>query len=587
MSTIKSDSTSHMNNEENISRMNYEQFHSLNMENNKNSLLKYNGKVNSSMSFKSGNSNIFYSPSSNTNINTEENRTKIIYKPNIEVVKKTKDVPISNFQNRTKIIEVPEVKFVNKYEYDAPEIIEKYKYVPKEVIKYNIIQKPVITKISTEKNIKNVQSHEKINYNGQNIIQDGNNYMNENNALYKESNCITQCCFPSQNEDMNEYIDYSLHEYTNSNNYNEHVHNLNDNYDNYDNVHNNNDNVYDNNDNVYDNYDNLHNNNDNVHNNNDNMYDNNSNIYNNNNNNNNNRNIYEMNGNVYNITDNSVPKLMEPFGPQIEVKKNEMIENVFVPKVEKIVEIEKKVNIPINLPVPYIVPKPKIINVDVPVFKFIDKYVPVPVNKKIIPKVTWSDKVYKVDCVIEKPYLVYHDIIKIVPTDSKIVVREYPKGINKINPSELYETDVLALWMRVNADLKEEKDKLMNKTDSLSNHTCECSECDTCEKCLSYDLNSAQDTSTIKSSTENCFDNLPIHPGHPLEMVHLQNKWLKQNTNEMAKLYDETYLNAHKNAMHNLSRDIPCEAEIDIKQIAQIKKTMEKREFDYAQDDVN
>ncbi|CRG96469.1 inner membrane complex protein 1b, putative [Plasmodium gallinaceum] len=277
------------------------------------------------------------------------------------------------------------------------------------------------------------------------------------------------------------------------------------------------------------------------------------------------------------VDDNNIlPPLLTPFGPQVKLTENKTVENVFVPKVEKVVEIKKKIDIPINLPVPYIVPKPKIIDVDVPVFKFNDKYVPVPVRKRIIPKVTWSDKVYKVDCLVEKPYLVYHNIIKIVPTNSTIKVREYPKGITKINPEELYEVDNLALWMRVNADLKKEKDKL-KKCDNLSEHTCECSDCECNESFSNTELNlSQEDITTIKSSNENLFETLPLHPGHPLEMVHLQNKWIKQDTTKTQDIYDEKFMDAHRNAIFNLTTRIPREAEIEIKQISELQKNMQK-----------
>ncbi|KAI4838531.1 inner membrane complex protein 1b [Plasmodium brasilianum] len=274
-----------------------------------------------------------------------------------------------------------------------------------------------------------------------------------------------------------------------------------------------------------------------------------------------------------------LPPLMEPFGPQVYLGENKTFENIFIPKVEKVVEVKKKIDIPINLPIPYIVPKPKVIDVDVPVFKFNDTYVPVPVRQRIIPKVTWSDKVYKVDCLVEKPYLVYHNIIKVVPTDSKITIREYPKGINKINTEELYEADNLALWMRVNADLKHEKDKLKKTQDSLSDHTCECSDCDTYEQNSNSELNSSQDATTIKSSNENLLSTLPLHPGHPLEITHLQNKWIKQETTRIPELYEEKFLDANRNAVFNLSTQIPREAEIEAKQMFQMQKQMDKREL--------
>lgn len=277
---------------------------------------------------------------------------------------------------------------------------------------------------------------------------------------------------------------------------------------------------------------------------------------------------------------NTLPPILEPFGNQIQLKEQPTIEQTFVPKVENVVEIKKKIDIPIDFPVPYIVPKPNIIDVNVPVFKFNNKYVPVPIRKKIIPKIKWSDKKYVVDCVIEKPYLVYHDIIKIIPTDSKIVVKEYPKGICKINPGSLSEQDNLAIWMRVNADLKKqkEKEKLNNGEEIASNYSCVCSEEE--QELNSYsDINLSQECATTKSSNENIIETLPLHPGHPMAMVHLQNKWIKEDTTKTQDLYDKPYLQAHKNAVFNLGTNFPREAEIESSQIVAMQEQIAKAEF--------
>ncbi|SBS84002.1 inner membrane complex protein 1b, putative (IMC1b) [Plasmodium ovale curtisi] len=483
---------------------------------------------------------------------TSIKETQIRNKPNIEFVEKIKEVPSYVYQSKNRVIEIPEVTFVDKIQYD-PVVVEKLKYVPKEVTKYNIIEKPVIKNIVTEKKVDVLHVQEKISFKDQEIVEEVYHYVDKDNNTYvKDHGSSTKIKRSLVEGDMHRKFDYPAYQPARSSNTNgANVPNVG-NYGS--NICNNHDNamyemhandvcemhdsdVYDMQDNaVYDRHDNA----------------------------------------VYNMYDNDVfdnqcsralPPLLEPFGPQVNVEDNKTFENVFVPKVEKVVEVKKKIDIPINLPVPYIVPKPKIIDVDVPVFKFNDKYIPVPVRQKIIPKVTWSDKVYQVDCVIEKPYLVYHDIIKFVPCDSKIMVREYPRGITKINQDELYEVDNLALWMRVNADLKEEKDKLKKKNDNLSDHTCECSDCDSYEEVSNTELNSSQDVSTIKSSNENLSNTMPIHPGHPLEIIHLQNKWIKQDTTKTSELYSEQFLEAHKNAIFNLSTRLPREAEIDIKQI--------------------
>ncbi|SOS79456.1 inner membrane complex protein 1b, putative [Plasmodium sp. gorilla clade G1] len=426
------------------------------------------------------------------------------------------------FEYQNKIIQVPELKYVDKIVYD-PVIIEKVKYVPKEVIKYNIIKKPVIKNIITEKKVDVLQVKEKISFKEEEIVEDVYNYVDKDlNTKWNESQYDNEMY-----KDLTKKKNYIGQNHLLPNNINKMGH---------------------------------------------------------------------INDRTYKHINNNITNLLEPFGPQIDVEENKIIENVFVPNVEKVIEVNKKIDIPINLPVPYIVPKPKIIDVDVPVFKFNDKYVPVPVSKKIIPKITWTDKIYQVDCLIEKPYLVYHNIIKMVPTDSKITVREYPKGIKKINPEELYEVDNLALWMRVNADLKQEHDQMKNEkyeinkkkgkgeTEQLddnisSDHTCECSESyETYEKLSNEEFNSSNEETTIKSSNENILDTLPLHPGHPLEFIHLQNKWINQDTTNIPDMYDQKYLDAHRNAVFNLTTQMPREAEVEAKQLLYIQKKLQQEE---------
>ncbi|EUD67265.1 hypothetical protein C922_02415 [Plasmodium inui San Antonio 1] len=452
--------------------------------------------------------------------NCQTKETKLIDSVTPDFAGKAIDIQTRIPQNKTTMIEVPELRFIDKIEYD-PFVIEKLRYVPKQVTKYNIIEKPVIKNIVSEKKVDVLYVQEKISFKDQEIVEEVYHYVDKDNEriLPGQGNLSpSRAVLPLGGLTQGECDSSALCPYIDCDMKRNSIHHSNNGSDNKN----------------------------------------------------------SMGG----ASDGVLPRILEPFGPQVNITENKIFENVFVPKVEKVVEVKKKIDIPINLPVPYIVPKPKIVDVDIPVFKFNDKYVPVPVRQRIIPKVTWTDKVYKVDCVVEKPYLVYHDIVKIVPTDTKISVREYPKGITKINPEELYEVDNLALWMRVNADLKEEKDALKKTQDNCSDRTCECSNSDSFEECSSTsELNSSQDgPTTIKSSNENVLDTLPIHPGHPLELVHLQNKWLKQDTTRMMDLYQDNFFDAHRNAVFNLATRIPREAEIEVRQIPQLQRCMEKRE---------
>ncbi|SCO67516.1 inner membrane complex protein 1b, putative [Plasmodium vivax] len=455
-----------------------------------------------------------------TYANGQTKETKLIDSANHDFAGKAIDTQTYIPHNKTKVIEVPELRFIDKIEYD-PFVIEKLRYVPKQVTKYNIIEKPIIKNIVTERKVDVLYVQEKISFKDQEIVEEVYNYVDKDNQRILADQggpSHSRAVLPLGGTTRGECDSSASCPYINGDIIRNSMHHCN----------------------------------------------------------NHNDSRSSMGG----APDGVLPPLLEPFGPQVNVTENKIFENVFVPKVEKVVEVKKKIDIPINLPIPYIVPKPKIVDVDIPVFKFNDKYVPVPVRQRIIPKVTWTDRVYKVDCVVEKPYLVYHDIVKIVPTDTQISVREYPKGITKINPEELYEVDNLALWMRVNADLKEEKDALKKTQDNCSDRTCECSIADSFEECSSTsELNSSQDgATTIKSSNENVLDTLPIHPGHPLEMVHLQNKWMQQDTTRMMELYQDGFFDAHRNAVFNLATRIPREAEIEVRQISQLQRRMEKRE---------
>ncbi|KEG01131.1 inner membrane complex protein 1a, putative [Plasmodium vinckei vinckei] len=135
------------------------------------------------------------------------------------------------------------------------------------------------------------------------------------------------------------------------------------------------------------------------------------------------------------------------------------IEQVFKPKIVKNIEVQKHVPISVDVPIPYMVPKPIVVNVDVPVLKFRDTFVPVPVRRKIIPKIKWISDVYQVDCIKERPYLKIQDIIKPVPCDIEIKHKKFMERACAVNPNELPQDDVHAMWIRVNAHLAEQKKK--------------------------------------------------------------------------------------------------------------------------------
>ncbi|CDU19389.1 inner membrane complex protein 1d, putative [Plasmodium yoelii] len=101
------------------------------------------------------------------------------------------------------------------------------------------------------------------------------------------------------------------------------------------------------------------------------------------------------------------------------------IETLFIPKLEKNIEVVNCLKEHINVDYTYLVPKPVVIPVDVPILKFRDNYKVVPIRKKIIPRIKYTDEVIYVDCCIEKPYIVYDDIILPIPCDVPIEENKY------------------------------------------------------------------------------------------------------------------------------------------------------------------
>lgn len=101
------------------------------------------------------------------------------------------------------------------------------------------------------------------------------------------------------------------------------------------------------------------------------------------------------------------------------------VETVFVPKFEKNVEIVSHMKENVNVDYTYMIPKPVVVPVEVPVLKYKDNFQIVPIRKKIIPVVKYTDETIYVDCFIEKPYLVVENIVIPVPCDAPIGVRKY------------------------------------------------------------------------------------------------------------------------------------------------------------------
>lgn len=244
------------------------------------------------------------------------------------------------------------------------------------------------------------------------------------------------------------------------------------------------------------------------------------------------------------------------------------VEQVFKPKVVKQVEIQKHVPISVDVPVPYMVPKPVVVPVQVPVLKFRDHFVPVPVRRRVIPRIRWTNEVYEVECIKEKPFLQVQDVIKPVPCDVEIKVHEFVERAAPINPAELSQADIHAMWMRVNADLAEKRKAELGDNYPYVKHPPGtvfgepgCSEGE-----------GEEGGESQEGETQEGVEPLALHPGHPLNMAYLQNEWIKKETTATHEMYTPEWFEAHQKALHNLTMQHPTQVQLSAEQAAQLQQ---------------
>jgi len=212
-------------------------------------------------------------------------------------------------------------------------------------------------------------------------------------------------------------------------------------------------------------------------------------------------------------------------------------EQVIVPKVVRTVEVRKDVPVTIDMPVPFMVPKPLCVPVDVPVLKFRDHFVPVPIRRHVVPKVVFTDETYEVDCAIEKPLLVIEDYVKPVPVDVAIKLKEKDIKIIPVDPSELSQADHQAMWMRVNADLLEQyRDRKGGDPEGLVRER----------------EDSAEDGPETSTEEKVDYGPLPMHPGHPLMMTYLQNQWIQNPSTLTHNMYSPEFFRHHVAALNSV-----------------------------------
>eukprot|EP00918_Siedleckia_nematoides_P031948 GHVU01069152.1.p1 GENE.GHVU01069152.1~~GHVU01069152.1.p1 ORF type:complete len:361 (+),score=78.02 GHVU01069152.1:167-1249(+) len=199
--------------------------------------------------------------------------------------------------------------------------------------------------------------------------------------------------------------------------------------------------------------------------------------------------------------------------------------------------------------------RPVVIPVEVPVVKFRDHFVPVPVRRRIVPKIVFTDERYAVECVKEKPLLIVEDYNKPVPVDVSIKLKERDIKVAPMNPSDMSQGDYHAMWMRVNADLLDvyketndgelpppvrwQDDNVPTDYDQYGNPI------------------TAMRTSPAAHPSDVDLGPLPLHPGHPLMMTYLQNQWMQDPSTLTHNMYDAEFFRLHASALNSLTDPQP------------------------------
>jgi len=229
----------------------------------------------------------------------------------------------------------------------------------------------------------------------------------------------------------------------------------------------------------------------------------------------------------------------------------------------------------VTVPVPYLVPKVKNIEIDTPIIKFKDHFVPVPVRRHVIPRIKFTDEIYEVDCVHEKPILVVQDYQRPVPVNVKIGVRERDVNVVPIDPHELSQADMHAMWMRVNADLLEiyqdsHDGKLPFGYCPDGNVPAEMRvEPSAYEQDLIDEENAPERPAHVPPGAL-VDEELPLHPGHPSMLPVLQNQWINQPTTTLHEFYTPDFVRLYNSALNSALDPQPHLANLTEEQIRKI-----------------
>lgn len=170
-----------------------------------------------------------------------------------------------------------------------------------------------------------------------------------------------------------------------------------------------------------------------------------------------------------------------------------------------------------------------------------------PVRRHVDSRLVFNGDVFQVPCIKEKPIMIVEDFIKPVPVDCHVKIREKDVTVLPVNPGDLNQCDIHAMWMRTNADLLS---KYLDEHDGLyprGYHGPEATKVqlkpsDWETVLLAQEQQRfEEDGSDIQPKED--LGPLPLHPGHPLMMTVLQNQWLHNPTNMTHGMYNAEFFN--------------------------------------------
>lgn len=268
------------------------------------------------------------------------------------------------------------------------------------------------------------------------------------------------------------------------------------------------------------------------------------------------------------------PGNLTPLLTTEELRQQRILQQIVLPKAAQDMSGAGP-NAVITLPVPFMAPKPICIPIEVPVIEFKDDFVCVPITREVTPKLTFTGEVHTVECTRQNPVMIMRDHLKPVPVDTKIRISEKDVRVRPIDPGSMSQSDVHAMWMRVNADLLDkykndhggkmpsgwtgpdsEKTPLGDTSWATSLQRQEAAAKEAADKLRQAAGTGGEDGAPPGTSPdggvtdedhkgEGVEGTLPLAPGNPLNLTVFQNKWIQTQTTKTHQLYTPEYFRQH------------------------------------------